>query len=55
MGWIFGLTTKYVYRNVGRPFRVNSNKSKQELGMNYIPFEKTIVDMVDHMETSGVV
>jgi len=55
IGWIFGLTMKYVYRNVGRPLRVNSSKSKKELGMKYIPFEKTIVDMVDRMATSGVI
>lgn len=49
IGWIFGLTLKFVYRNIGYRLKINSSKSIQHLGMKYIPFEKMIEDMVDRM------
>ena len=49
LGWMFGLTFKFIYRNVGHPVKINNGKSIRELGMTYIPFEKTITDMVDRM------
>jgi nucleoside-diphosphate-sugar epimerase len=47
IGWMFGLSLKYVYRNIGHPIKINNSKSIRELGMTYIPFEQTILDMVD--------
>ncbi len=47
IGWMFGLSLKYVYRNIGHPIKINNSKSIRELGLTYIPFEKTIEDMVD--------
>jgi nucleoside-diphosphate-sugar epimerase len=49
MGWMFGLSLKFIYRNIGHPVKINSSKSIQQLGISYIPFEKTIEDMVDQM------
>jgi nucleoside-diphosphate-sugar epimerase len=49
MGWIFGLSLKFIYRNIGHPIKINNSKSIQQLGMTYIPFEKTIEDMVERM------
>ncbi len=49
IGWIFGLTLKFVSRNIGHRIKINNSKSIQHLGMNYIPFEKMIEDMVDRM------
>ena len=49
MGWMFGLSLKYVYRNIGRPIKLNNSKSTQNLGITYIPFDKTIEDMVENM------
>jgi len=49
MGWMFGLSLKYVYRNIGRPIKLNNSKSIQNLGITYIPFDKTIEDMVEKM------
>jgi nucleoside-diphosphate-sugar epimerase len=43
---MFGLTPKFVKRNVGHPIAFNTNRSKQELGLAYTPFEQTVVDMV---------
>jgi nucleoside-diphosphate-sugar epimerase len=49
LGWMFGLSLKYIYRNMGPPVKINSSKSIQKLGITYIPFEQTIEDMVDRM------
>lgn len=50
IGWAFGQPFKFVLRNVGYPLKLNNSKSIKELGLNYIPFETTIKDMVDQME-----
>jgi nucleoside-diphosphate-sugar epimerase len=49
MGWMFGLSLKYIYRNMGHPVKINNSKSIKQLGISYIPFEKTIEDMVNRM------
>jgi nucleoside-diphosphate-sugar epimerase len=49
IGWMFGLSLKYVYRNIGRPIKLNNSKSRENLGIKYIPFDKTIEDMVEKM------
>jgi nucleoside-diphosphate-sugar epimerase len=49
MGWMFGLSLKFIYRNIGRPIKISNRKSVEQLGISYIPFEKTIDDMVERM------
>lgn len=49
IGPLFGVTRKFVKRNVGFKFKLNASKSKQELGLTYTPIEKSIKDMVDWM------
>ncbi len=49
-GWMFGITTKFVDRNIGHPIHFDSSKSQTQLGLQYIPLEKTVVDMVKKME-----
>jgi len=49
IGWMYGLTVKFIKRNVGYRIKVSNAKSIAQLGMKYIPFEKTIEDMVDLM------
>jgi nucleoside-diphosphate-sugar epimerase len=49
IGWMFGLSLKFVRRNIGHPVKLNNSKSIRELGMKYIAFERTISDMVDRM------
>lgn len=51
----FGLTRKFVQRNVGHTIRLNSSKSRQQLHLAYTPMEKTIKDMVTRMEELGLV
>lgn len=46
-GWMFGLSIKFIYRNVGYPLRFNTTKAKINLKMTYIPFEQTVIDMVE--------
>jgi len=49
IGWMFGISPRYVYQNVGHRIKINNGKSIQQLGITYIPFEKTIEDMVERM------
>lgn len=51
IGGLFGLTRKFVKRNVGYPIRFDTTKSREKLGLEYIPLEKTVKDMVDVMES----
>jgi len=46
---IFGITRKFVKRNVGFKIKFNNSKSLNELGLTYTPIEKSIKDMVDWM------
>jgi nucleoside-diphosphate-sugar epimerase len=50
IGWAFGLTTKYVSRNIGYHIKLNNSKSKKALGLEYAPFETTVKDMVERMK-----
>ena len=50
VGWMYGLTTKFISRNVGYDIVLNASKSKEQLGLTYIPLEKTIEDMVEGMQ-----
>ena len=49
IGWMFGLSLKFISRNMGHPVKINNSKSIRQLGLSYIPFEKTIDDMVERM------
>ncbi len=55
VGWMFGLTNKYITRNVSHFIKLNTTKSKKELGLTYTPIEKTIEDMVTQMRESKLV
>ncbi len=47
---LFGLTPRFLARNVGHRIAFNSTRSTQELGLAYIPLEQTIVDMVNQFK-----
>jgi nucleoside-diphosphate-sugar epimerase len=49
MGPMFGITRKFVKRNIGYSIKLNASKSKNDLGLTYTPIEKSIKDMVDWM------
>ncbi len=55
VGWAFGLTTKYISRNVGYHFKINNSKSKQDLKLVYSPFEATIKDMIEAMKNLNLI
>ncbi len=40
---------------IGKKMLVNNERSKQELGMNYLPFDQTVRDMAHSMIKQGVV
>ena len=55
VGWLFGLTSKFISRNVGYPLKLNATKSKQDLGLKYTPLEQTVEDMVLQMQKDKLV
>lgn len=55
IGGIFGVTPKFVKRNVGYPIRLNTQKSKESLGLEYTNLELTLREMVDQMQKQHVV
>jgi len=50
IGPLFGMNRKFVKRNVGYPVKLNTSKSKEELGLTYTNIEKSAVDMVEQMK-----
>jgi nucleoside-diphosphate-sugar epimerase len=50
VGPLFGVTAKFVSRNVGYPIQLNASKSREKLKLTYTPIEKSIEDMVNQME-----
>lgn len=50
IGPLFGVTRKFIKRNVGYPIAFNNSKSKKELGMRYTPMKTTIKDMIDSIQ-----
>ncbi|MBD3225825.1 MAG: NAD-dependent epimerase/dehydratase family protein [Caldithrix sp.] len=49
VGWMFGLTAKFVKRNVGHPLALDNRKSINDLALQYRPMETTVRDMVEQM------
>lgn len=47
----FGLSRKFMRRNVGYPLQFNTDKSRTALQLSYRPFRQTLKDMVAAMET----
>ena len=55
VGPMFGLSWKYISRNVGMPLKFDNSKSVNDLGIDYIPFEQTIREQVEQLEGDGLV
>ena len=46
IGPIFGVTRRFVKRNIGYPLFLNNEKSKENLGIEYTTIKNTIDDMI---------
>jgi len=55
VGWTQGVSWSYVSKNVGFPLKFNHTKSIQELGIDYLPIEKTLIDHVEQLKRFGLV
>ena len=55
VGWIFGLTAKFISRNVGYRIKINNTKSKKNLRLSYLPLETTVKDMIERMKALKMV
>ncbi|MBN2774494.1 MAG: NAD-dependent epimerase/dehydratase family protein, partial [Prolixibacteraceae bacterium] len=60
--WLFkliapaiGFTRKYVKNNVGYDVKFDNSYIKKDLGIEFIPFEKTIIDFVDQLIKDGLI
>jgi nucleoside-diphosphate-sugar epimerase len=53
MGWMFGISRKFVKNNVGYPLKLNTTKSIEKLKLKYTPLEKTMKDMIVQMEANN--
>jgi nucleoside-diphosphate-sugar epimerase len=51
VGGLFGVTARFVKRNVGYPIRINTSRSREVLGLKYRNLEDTVREMVEQMET----
>ena len=50
LGWTFGVSFKFIKRNIGYPIALNNNKSKELLGLKYTNLDTTIVDMINSIK-----
>ena len=50
VGPLFGVTRKFVKLNVSHPIKLDNTKSKNMLGMTYVPIKNSIIDMVEWMK-----
>jgi len=55
VGWMFGLSRRFIQKNVGHSIRLNNEKSMKQLGLTYTPIETTIRDMIDQMRESNLI
>ncbi|WP_347267768.1 NAD-dependent epimerase/dehydratase family protein [Paracoccus sp. (in: a-proteobacteria)] len=50
---MFGLTRRYVSRNVDIPWRADNGKGRRELGLSYRPLRETMEEMFQYMIDNG--
>ncbi|MCF8369157.1 MAG: aldehyde reductase [Bacteroidales bacterium] len=50
-----GLTRKFVLKNIGIKLNFDNTKSRRELGMDYIPIDKTLKDQFEQLVEDGLV
>ena len=55
IGWAFGLTGKFISRNVGHTINLNNHKSIEGLKLNYTPMETTIKDMIEELKRKQII
>jgi nucleoside-diphosphate-sugar epimerase len=54
-GPFVGVKWSFIRRNVGYPLKLDTSKSRNQLGLSYTPLETTVSDMVTAMEALGMV
>ena len=55
IGRAFGITSRFVSRNIGYHIKINNSKGQKELGLVYSPIETTIEDMVESMKELKII
>ena len=55
VGWTQGVTWDFINKNVGFSLKFDNSKSVKELGIDYIPIEKTLIDHLEQLKAFGLV
>ena len=55
IGGLFGVTPKFVKRNVGYKIRLNTSRSREKLSLQYRNMEETVSEMVEHMHKQNLI
>ncbi|KAA3630761.1 MAG: NAD-dependent epimerase/dehydratase family protein [Bacteroidetes bacterium] len=55
VGWTQGISWKYINNNVGIPVNLDNTKSKQALGLEYIPIKDTAREHANQLIEGGIV
>lgn len=55
VGWTQGVSWQFIKKNIGYSREFDNSKSKTDLGMQYIPIEKTVIDHVEQLLEIGAV
>lgn len=55
LGPFIGMSRKFIYHNVGRKLQLKTEKGKKQLQLQYIPLERTVLDMIGVMEPQKTV
>lgn len=55
VGWMFGMSVKFIRRNIDHPLKFNNTKSVEKLGLKYTPLPTTLKDMIHQMERDNMV
>ena len=50
-----GVTRKYVSKNIGIPIKFDNSKSRENLKIEYLPFEKTISEHIDQLVKDNII
>jgi nucleoside-diphosphate-sugar epimerase len=55
VGPFFGLSWKYVTKNIGIPYKFDNSRSINELGIDYLPVEDTLVEHFKQLEENNLI
>lgn len=55
VGPFFGLSWKYIKKNIAIPYKFDNSKSINELGIKYLPIEETLIEQFKQLEENKLI